>query len=73
MFDVGAGLGSFVVNGCRPFGAWNLLGLMTRGRRFALTPGYMLSPLRGLRARNDGTSLICTVGLRPFCSKAPKG
>ncbi len=33
-----------VENCCRPFGAWENIGLLTRGRRsyVALTPGYML-------------------------------
>jgi hypothetical protein len=36
---------------CRPSGAWKSFYLSTRGRRFALTPGYMPWPLRGLFLR----------------------
>ncbi|HBL27178.1 MAG TPA: hypothetical protein DD490_10120 [Acidobacteria bacterium] len=33
---------------CRPYRAWNCFLLPTRGRRFALAPGYRPWPLRGL-------------------------
>ncbi len=62
--------GSIVVFCCRPSGAWRNSSSLTRGRRsfVALTPGYMLSPLRGSQSHRTDQGTFN----HPFL-KAPGG